>query len=849
MLETRGFDQERVARFLMRCVFCCFAEDVGLLPKDLFKRTLETARHSGDPARVAAVLTSLWETMDQGGMFGAELLHRFNGHFFQTVEALPLEAEDVDLLIQATSFDWSHVEPSIFGTLLVRALDPVERHRLGAEYTPREYIERLVEPTVVEPIRERWTAVQAAVLQLEESGKKKDRDSAIKQLRDFHAWLRGLQFLDPACGSGNFLYVTMAAVKRIELEVIGELERVGGREQKEAILDEVHPRQFHGIEIKPWAREIAELTLWIGYHQFWREAHGGRTPPDPILEDTGTIECRDAVLAWDDRVHHADQDEPDLTPRILHAVTGALVPDPAQKIMYVAHTSPRKASWPRADFIIGNPPYIGGTSMRLALGSGYVDALRDVYRDEVGDGADLVMYWWTRSAAEVAAGRTMRAGLLSTNSITQLRNRAIVDAALESGVRIIWAVADHPWVDTEDSAAVRIAMTVVSREIVPARLLSVDDSGAVSTERTVAVLNSSLSSSANVSGASCEALAANEGVSSNGFNLRGAGFIVDNEEAQRLLASDPRNGSVLRPYRNGRDLAGRPRNAYLIDFNTMSREEALSFPQLFDMVRDRVQPERAVKKEASARELWWQLWRTRVEFRRASSGLHRYVGTPETAKHRFFVFMDELTAPDHSLVVVASDDAFALGVLSSSIHIAWALAAGGTLEDRPRYNKSVCFDPFPFPVTTHVVRTRIATIADRLDHHRTDALARDESVTMTGMYNVVEKLRSGEALTAKERAIHEVAACGVLKDVHDELDAAVAIAYGWPWPMPTEDILERLVALHDERVEEEKRGLVRWLRPEYQIPRFSTAEQPAELCNPRRPAAPKVREEERRRAG
>lgn len=149
-------------------------------------------------------------------MFGAELLHRFNGHFFKVIEALPLDPADVDLLIDATTFDWSHVEPSIFGTLLVRALDPVERHRLGAEYTPREYIERLVEPTVVEPILERWTATQAAVVQLEESGKKKDRDSAIGQLRDFHAWLRGLQFLDPACGSGNFLYVTMAAVKRVE---------------------------------------------------------------------------------------------------------------------------------------------------------------------------------------------------------------------------------------------------------------------------------------------------------------------------------------------------------------------------------------------------------------------------------------------------------------------------------------------------------------------------------------------------------------------------------------------------------------------------------------------------------
>ncbi len=250
---------------------------------------------------------------------------------------------------------WPSVTPSIFGTLLVRALDPEERHRLGAEYTPRAYIERLVEPTVVEPIRERWTAMQAAVVQLEEKGRKKDREAALKQLLEFHAWLRGLQFLDPACGSGNFLYVTMAAVKRVELEVLSELERVAGREQKEAVLDEVHPRQFHGIEVKPWAREIAELTLWIGYHQFWRQSHGGRTPPDPILEDTGTIECRDAVLEWDEIVHRPEKDRPDPRPRIPHPVTGERVPDPATKLPYYEYVGARQAAWPRADFIIGNP--------------------------------------------------------------------------------------------------------------------------------------------------------------------------------------------------------------------------------------------------------------------------------------------------------------------------------------------------------------------------------------------------------------------------------------------------------------------------------------------------------------
>lgn len=176
-------------------------------------------------------------------------------------------------------------------------------------------------------------------------------------------------------------------------------------------------------------------------------------------------------------------------------------------------------------------------------------------------------------------------------------------------------------------------------------------------------------------------------------------------------------------------------------------------------------------------------------------------------------------------MTIASSHAFHLGVLSSAIHLAWALAAGGRLGigNDPRYLKSKCFDPFPFPDPPKELRERIGLVAEALDQHRKDAIARDERVTMTGMYNVVEKLRSGEKLTDKERAVHEIAACGVLRDLHDELDRLVAQAYGWPWPMEREEVLERLVGLHDERVEEEKRGIIRWLRPEYQVPRFGGA--------------------------
>ena len=843
-LEDRGLDQERVARFLMRCVFSCFAEDVGLLPPQLFRKTIEAARGSGDPERLKVALELLWKTMDEGGMFGAELLHRFNGHFFKTREALPLEARDIELLIEATSYDWARVEPSIFGTLLVRALDPEERHRLGAEYTPREYIERLVEPTVVEPIREKWTAVQAAALQLEETGKPKDRDAAVKALLNFHAWMRSLRFLDPACGSGNFLYVTLAAVKRIEYEVLNELQRLSGG-QGGLVLDEVHPRQFYGIEIKPWAREIAELTLWIGYHQFWRETHGGRTPPDPILEDTGTIECRDAILAYDAVVHRPEKDRPDPTPRIKHPVTGELVPDPEAKLPYYEYVNARPAEWPEAEFIVGNPPYLGQARQREVFGDGYVEALRAAYLD-VPDSADLVMYWWYRASREVASGRAHRAGLITTNSIRQSQNRSVVATAIANGISVAWAVADHPWVDGIDGAAVRVALSVIALRVDRATLVAVDNSASVVNSKSqMFTLNADLSCGVDISTASRIPLQSNEGLCSPGFKLHGAGFLLPGSEALALLAADSSNSQVVRPYVHGRDLTTRSRGIFVIDFGIRTDSEARRFPQLFEMVRDRVKPERDANNDTSTRENWWRFGRNREEFRPALAGLSSFIATPETAKHRFFVALDQSVAPDNMVVCIASADAFVLGVVSSIAHTVWALAAGGRMGvgNDPRYNKTRCFDPFPFPDPSPDLRTKIGEVAERLDAHRKAAIARDERVTMTGMYNVVEKLRSGQALTPKERAIHEVAACGILRDLHDELDQLVAEAYGWPWPMEREEILERLVALHDERVEEEKRGIIRWLRPDYQIPRFAPEQAAATLAldESPKPAAKKKR--------
>ena len=822
-LEDRGHDQEQVARFLIRCVFTMFSEDVDLLPDEPFRQIIDRVALA-HPEEFPGAVEELWRAMDKGERFGFRRLLRFNGHFFHEAKALPLTREDLALLLEASRADWKDVEPSIFGTLLVRALEPEERHRLGAEFTPREYVERLVRPTVEEPIRERWTLVQAEVLQLRESGKPKDKKTAVERLAGFHKWLRGLRFLDPACGSGNFLYVTLHTVKRIELEVIRALEELTG--ERTLRLEEVNPLQFYGIEVKSWAREIAELTLWIGFHQFWRQHHDVQ-PPEPILQDTGTLECRDAVLAWISTRPDPERDEPDPTPRLRHPVTGLLVPDPEARRPYVVYEQTKPADWQNADFIIGNPPYLGGTEMREALGSGYVDALRATY-DTVPPGADYVMYWWGKAAAAVATGRTIRAGFITTNSIRQVRNRAAVEAAAAAGARVTWAIADHPWVDEAGGADVRVAMTVLARHPTTARLVRVNEDAQVTAEFVVPRLNADLSVHADVPTAAKTPLKANEGLSFAGFQLFGAGFILESDEAAELLRSDDRHHEIIKPYRNGRDLTARPRGVWVIDFGLRSEAEARAYPVLYQIVRDRVKPERDANRRASLAKTWWRFGYPRIELRESLTGLRRYIATVETQKHRFFTFLDAEVAPDNMLTVIATDDPWALGVLSSSIHVAWALAAGARLGvgNDPRYTKTLCFEAFPFPQASAESRREIGELADRLDGHRRTSLDRHPKVTMTGMYNVLAKRRSSVGLTPAERKVHELAACDVLQGMHDELDAAVARAYGWAWPEKPEVLLERLVALHGDRVAEERNGVVQWVRPDYQRRRFAGRDEP-----------------------
>jgi hypothetical protein len=913
-LERAKHAPELVAQFLMRCLFTMFAEDVRLLPKDCFRDLL--TKYAEQPDVAMRMLAQLWRDMDGGGFSAvlADDVLQFNGKLFKQPDTLALDRDQLALLLRAAKADWRHVEPAIFGTLLERALSPDERHKLGAHYTPRAYVERLVLPTVIEPLREEWDAAKAAALvQLAEAeqaraenfdtGKLRSNAERLKQYNielrkardivlDFHKRLCAVRVLDPACGSGNFLYVTLEHLKRLEGEVLLALDEMGlsrlgvteqtgiDMEVERAINTEaetVDPHNLLGIELNPRAAAIAEVVLWIGYLQWHFRTRGDVSPPQPVIRDFRNIECRDAVLAYDDAKYITDERGVPLTrwdgkTMKPSAVTGEDVPDDSARVSLERYINPRKAAWPAADFVVGNPPFIGNKRMRIALGDGYVEALRGAWND-VPDSADFVMYWWHHAAQLTRRGRVERFGFITTNSIRQAFNRRVLEQHLsdkKQPLSLVFAIPDHPWVDTADGAAVRIAMTagaagstIASRRDVESESELPDGESSVVLREKLGVMFADLSVGADVS--SSRALLANSKISSRGVIPHGENFILSPDQAASLgLGRDAAISRYIRPYRNGKDLTQRTRGVFAIYLHGLDLVSLRSrFPEMYQWLHDRVKPERDQSKDRQFREEWWLPGRARPDLIGLIESGRRYVATVQTSKHRFFTFLDSNILPDDKLIAIALEDAKCLGILSSQVHSIWALASGATLEDRPVYNKSTCFDCFPFPNCLSDSEDRLRTLAENLDNHRKRQQAAHSDLTLTGMYNVLEKLRSGETLMPKERTIHEQGLVSVLRQIHDELDAAVLDAYGWSDLLPLlrvahgneaevrphppsapspasggreevkrafeEAILERLVALNAERAAEEARGLVRWLRPEFQNPPSKAAPRQDEM--------------------
>jgi len=737
-LRARGHDPERVAHFLDKLLFCLYSEDTGLLPKGLLGRLADTTRSR--PADFATALGDLFAKMSGGGMFGADRIEWFNGGLFDSADVLTLTAPEIGLLLEVGRLDWGLIEPAIFGTLFERGLDPSQRAQLGAHYTSRDDIWRLVEPVVLRPLRREYEAMQARVTELtmrRDAGGRKGPDPEARAL--FEAYLgrlRTIRVLDPACGSGNFLYIALQALKDLELEAIGWGSLVLRLPQE---FPQVGPEAVMGIEINPYAAELARVTIWIGEIQ-WMLGHGFHYRSNPILSPLDSIATRDALLDLSDRTH------------------------------------PREAEWPAAEFVVGNPPFLGGKLLRSGLGDEYVDTLFGVFSARVPHEADFVTYWHEKARAQIKRGKTRRAGLLATQAIRGGANRRVLARIKETG-EIFFAHADEPWV----LYGANVHISFVGQ-----------DDGS-ETERTldgqsVSTINPDLTSGVDLTRA--RRLRENLGIAFMG-DTKGGPFEIPEPIARRMLASPNPDGrsnvDVVRPWVNGLDLTRRPRDMWIIDFGVgVPEAEAALHEAPFEYVRRTVRAPRELSR--SIISAWWQHERPRPEMRAALRGLGRFIATPNLTKHRLFAWLTAEVVPDHQLIVIARDDDYTFGVLHSRVHEVWARATGTQLrevESGFRYTPTTCFETFPFPRPTDEQREAIAAAARDLVRLRDGwlnppGLDPDElsKRTLTNLYNARPTW---------------------LEHAHAVLDSAVLAAYGWPFDLANPEILERLLALNLER--------------------------------------------------
>ena len=791
----------------MRCLFTMFAEDIGLLPEASFSKLLE--KSVADPTHFGHRLKALWKHMDEGEDFSHVVearVRKFNGGLFKTTTVFELGKEEIGELLAASRYDWKEVDPAIFGTLLEQALDKAERRKLGAHYTPRAYVQRLVDVTIMEPLRADW---QAALTRVEQAKDEGDNAKAIAAARAFHAQLCATRVLDPACGTGNFLYVSLELMKRLEGEVLEVLAKLG---LETLGLEEVDPHRFLGLQINPRAAAIAELVIWIGYlqqHYLTRTGH----PSEPILKDFKNINFGlrggyDAVLTWD----------------------GYPVPTFVERDSKKIATYPRARLpvWPEAEFIVGNPPFIGNKRMNDRLGTEYSSALRKV-RTDVVENADFVMYLWSESAKLLAEGRIRRFGLVSTNSIVMIFNRAVVQSYLgaKKSVSIIFAIPDHPWVIGDQSASIRIAMTVARKGVFSGSLQQVlnrkggfADSDTLGPAK-IGPINSMLSIGASL--ASAKPLLQNKKLSFMGVIPVSLEFVLSEGVAERIKILDQKQDSIIKPYLGGRALAYNRNSKPIIDFFGLTAEQSRqNYPHAYQHVLEKVKPLRDQVIRDNHRKNWWIFGEPRPGLREAIKDIPFFIATAETAKHRWFTFVKNEIIPDQKIRVVASDQFWLLAVMSSRFHTTWSFAIGGRVGkgNDPVYNNTTCFEPFPFPQTTDKNKTSLSSAAYALEHHRKTALENNNELSYTEIYNVLEKLKIGTALTPKDEDVKDRGLVLILKELHEQIDRLTAEAYGWPVDLSDDEILARLVSLNAERAREEAAGLVRWLRPEYQIPRF-----------------------------
>ena len=668
-LRARGHDPDAVAHFLTQCLFCLFAEDVGLLPGRMFERLVGNRQLTS--LRLTQGLEQLFRVMQSGGLYGPDDLPWFNGGLFQRIALPKLEIIDITELRNAASLNWSAIDVSIFGTLFERGLDPAKRSQLGAHYTDPATIDRIIGPVITRPLLSEWELV-AHELRGQTSKIKKYGDAAYRKAHArFVQWLerlRAFRILDPACGSGNFLFLGLKALKDLELHCITQAAELGlAREQD--LVTGVH--NMLGIELNEYAAELARVSLWIGEIQ-WRIAHGYEPKVNPVLEPLEQIECRDALLTWP------------------QPPTGE-GPCEAASAGRAAAPGPQETPWPQVDVVVGNPPFLGVSRKRRELGAAYLQALDAVYGTRVPGGVDLVCYWFEKSRAAIASQALKAAGFVATNSIRGGASRKVLDAIVRDS-RIHEAWSDEPWVN--DGAAVRVSLVCFGLGQ-PARLNGQE------VPEIYPDLTAPSSDGQTLNLTTAQRLPANLNASFQGASKKAKFEIAGSLARDWLRQPNPNgrpNSDLLKPWANGFELSRRPQDQWIIDFGIeLSEADAALYEKPFEYITLHVKPERSKNNREAYRKYWWRFAEARPGLRTALRGLNRFIATIAHAKHRFFTWLPVTTSPDQALITIARADDTTFGILHSRFHQLWSLRMGTSLEDRPRYTPTTCFETFPFP--------------------------------------------------------------------------------------------------------------------------------------------------------
>lgn len=817
-LRANGHESRRVAHFLNKLVFCMFAEDIGLLPEYIFSEVMEECSKKSD--LFESMMTNLFRAMkDRNGLFGKTAIPWFNGGLFDDDDVLPLGFYEIKDLLAAAQLDWSAVDPSIFGTLFEKGLDPARRKEMaslfdaradaivtsvtrdlfdspsdkgvGIHYTDAEKIMKIVERVVLRPLRLEWAAAKGKIDELRikkenaKSGAAKTR--AENDVRDvwleFRERLSKFRVLDPACGSGNFLYLSLIHLKDFDQSVLREGLKLGLPPDNERVT----PDAVIGIEINPYAAELAQVTLWIGEIQ-WQLENGSGINRRPILDSLPNIQCRDALI------------NPDGT----------------------------KAEWPDADVIIGNPPFLGSRKLEPVLGKEYVSKLRQAYGRSIPDGADFVCFWF-KKANDSLDRTTSRVGLVATNSISGGKSREVLKAvALKNHIFQAWS--DEPW--TIDGAAVRVAMICFAQP-------GFETSNYLDDQK-VDEIYSDLTGRTGLVGADLtkvQKLPENAKIAFQGIvprssinrkdaerlQLPKASFLIDGDRARILLGANGNpnrrpNSDVIVPYLIGDEIVRRPLDRFIVDFHNLSEFEASLYEEAFKHIL-LVREHRAHMKQKQALELWWRHWNTRPNMRDALAGKRRYIATPRVSKHRIFRWVPHFILPDNMIVAIARDDDTTFGILHSRFHEQWSLRLCTYLGvgNDPRYTPSTTFETFPFPdglgpnvasakFTTDQRAQDIAVLSCKLNELRENWLNPKELVgevicpengIPVGLHPVSENAKK----ELKKRTLTKLYndRPSWLHHLHTELDAAVARAYGWPEDFDDDTAMQKLLELNLSR--------------------------------------------------